>query len=235
MNVFVIGNGESRKGVDLNSLNGRTYGCNALYRDFAPDYLLAIDTNMVIEIFESGYCKEHQCYFSDWDTFPVEMYSNFQQGIGPVIHVGEEGKGKEISIFGEGSGGFDITYIIWINDEKIIPFSNEYFLDTGTNAIKLASEHLPEGGVIYMLGFDMKAGKEGKNNNIYKDTKCYSSSDSEMRNTDKWINEIRTVMKIHPFISYCRVDNTKNLPEEWNDLHNVECISYEEFESNCVV
>ena len=36
--VFCIGNGESRKGFDLEKLRpyGKIYGCNALYRDFTP-------------------------------------------------------------------------------------------------------------------------------------------------------------------------------------------------------
>ena len=29
----VIGNGESRKDLNVNELDGTTYGCNAIYRD----------------------------------------------------------------------------------------------------------------------------------------------------------------------------------------------------------
>ena len=37
--VFCIGNGESRRGVNLDLLRpyGKIYGCNALYRDYKPD------------------------------------------------------------------------------------------------------------------------------------------------------------------------------------------------------
>lgn len=51
---FVIGNGESRIGFDLNQLTefGQIYGCNALYRDFIPDVLVAVDERMVKEIKE---------------------------------------------------------------------------------------------------------------------------------------------------------------------------------------
>ena len=43
--AFCIGNGESRKGFDLEQLrpHGKIYGCNALYRDFTPDVLVAVD------------------------------------------------------------------------------------------------------------------------------------------------------------------------------------------------
>ena len=51
---FVIGNGESRRGYDLTKLKefGPVYGCNALYRDFIPDVLVAVDEAMIKEIKE---------------------------------------------------------------------------------------------------------------------------------------------------------------------------------------
>jgi len=48
----VIGNGPSRLDFDLDQINKHmtTYGCNALYRDFMPDYLVSMDIFMVDEI-----------------------------------------------------------------------------------------------------------------------------------------------------------------------------------------
>lgn len=57
-NAFIIGNGVSRKSIDLTRLNGITYGCNAIYRDFTPDYLVAVDPAMIEEILNSTYPKE---------------------------------------------------------------------------------------------------------------------------------------------------------------------------------
>jgi hypothetical protein len=50
--AFVLGNGRGRLGFDLNELHaiGHTFGCNALYRDFIPDYLCAVDYPMIEEI-----------------------------------------------------------------------------------------------------------------------------------------------------------------------------------------
>ena len=50
--AFVIGNGLSRVGFDLNTLRGKgtIYGCNALYRDFMPDVLIATDDKIREEI-----------------------------------------------------------------------------------------------------------------------------------------------------------------------------------------
>ena len=55
--AFVVGNGTSRSAIDLAQLklNGKMYGCNALYREFDPDYLIAVDVKMIIEINKSGY------------------------------------------------------------------------------------------------------------------------------------------------------------------------------------
>ena len=53
MNIAcVIGNGPSRQQFDLHCINATmtTYGCNALYRDFMPDYLVSMDILMVCEI-----------------------------------------------------------------------------------------------------------------------------------------------------------------------------------------
>ena len=53
-NAYCIGNGPSRKGFDLNRLKatGQTYGCNALYRDFMPDFIFSVDTKMAMKMVE---------------------------------------------------------------------------------------------------------------------------------------------------------------------------------------
>lgn len=61
--VFLIGNGKSRENFDLERLRGKgtIIGCNALYREFEPDLLVAIDTKMLTELKKSGYCDTHEC------------------------------------------------------------------------------------------------------------------------------------------------------------------------------
>ena len=64
MTAFILGNGISRKGIDLNllKLQGKIYGCNALYREFTPDVLIATDRLIAAQIQESGYAKNHKFY-----------------------------------------------------------------------------------------------------------------------------------------------------------------------------
>lgn len=55
--MFLLGNGSSRRGIDLEKLRqyGTVIGCNAIYRDFDPDILITIDAKMVNEIKKSAY------------------------------------------------------------------------------------------------------------------------------------------------------------------------------------
>ena len=50
--AFVVGNGESRSGYELEQLrdHGPIFGCNALYRDFEPDVLTVLDHGMMTEV-----------------------------------------------------------------------------------------------------------------------------------------------------------------------------------------
>lgn len=55
--AFIIGNGVSRRSFDPRRLlsHGLVIGCNALYRDFYPDILVALDPGMIKEIYESDF------------------------------------------------------------------------------------------------------------------------------------------------------------------------------------
>tara|TARA_R110000796_G_scaffold205673_2_gene321649 strand:- start:171 stop:746 length:576 start_codon:yes stop_codon:yes gene_type:complete len=47
--MLVIGNGESRKHIDVNSVTGPKIGCNAICRDYFVDHLICVDRRMVDE------------------------------------------------------------------------------------------------------------------------------------------------------------------------------------------
>ena len=77
--AFVLGNGTSRKSIDLNSIKdkGKIYGCNALYRDFSPDYLIAVDTKMILEINKAGYQHSHEVWTNRNKAFDKMNGFNF--------------------------------------------------------------------------------------------------------------------------------------------------------------
>lgn len=63
-NAYIIGNGPSRKNFDLDLLKetGQTYGCNALYRDFVPDFLFSVDRFMSEGIVRDKIYEKTTCY-----------------------------------------------------------------------------------------------------------------------------------------------------------------------------
>ena len=81
-NVFLIGNGESRIDFDLTQLRkyGKIYGCNALYRDFTPDVLVAVDQGISHEIYQSGYSKENEVWLRSWTKVPKHMFESMVFG-----------------------------------------------------------------------------------------------------------------------------------------------------------
>jgi hypothetical protein len=108
MKIFVLGNGKSRLEVDLHQLrkHGRIYGCNALYREFTPDCLVAVDTKMILEINESGYQHNFNVYVAEKKgstglpgfkyIIPALGYSS-----GPTaLHLAAKDAPKEIYILG---------------------------------------------------------------------------------------------------------------------------------------
>lgn len=52
--MLVIGNGESRKNLNIDELSGPKVGCNALYRDYYTDYLVCVDKRMMQEALNAG-------------------------------------------------------------------------------------------------------------------------------------------------------------------------------------
>ena len=85
--AVIIGNGESRQGFNLGLLKNhrggllgsaalQTYGCNALYRDFAPHFLVVTGDEIVKEIADSDYCGDHIVYAGSKDIldYPGKFY-----------------------------------------------------------------------------------------------------------------------------------------------------------------
>jgi hypothetical protein len=64
MTAFVLGNGISRRHIDVDTLLklGTVYGCNALYRTHTPHVLVAADQAISEQIQKSGYSAKNKFY-----------------------------------------------------------------------------------------------------------------------------------------------------------------------------
>jgi hypothetical protein len=76
---FVLGNGRSRLAIECSELStyGTVYGCNAIYREFDPDYLIAVDSKMVNEIVSTGYQENHQVWTNPSNGIVAKKHLNF--------------------------------------------------------------------------------------------------------------------------------------------------------------
>lgn len=82
MNIWVIGNGESRKSFALNQLRDHTIGCNAVHRDYTCTEFVAVDMRMVNEILTNDNNAGKIVYTRpDW----VENYSDSRVRILPDL------------------------------------------------------------------------------------------------------------------------------------------------------
>jgi hypothetical protein len=180
--MLVIGNGESRKDIDIDKIEGPKVGCNAIYRDYEMDYLVCIDKRMIQEAVNAGANQNSLVY-----TRP-EYKKRFDvkriRAVPRLPYVG--------------SDSWDIPKH-W--------GSGPYAVLIGSTYTKLKE--------VKLLGFDLYS-KDGKTNNIYKDTPNYNVSDKTAVDPRYWIHQIGKVFECFPnvrFIIY-QEDNWQ-LPKAW--------------------
>ena len=173
--AFILGNGPSRP-TDikwLNNLEGDTYGCNAIYRDFEPDFLVANDWAMMVEIINSTYSGT--CCFTVFEELPMEALEGIQYmpEYETAIHIGEQEDASTLFIF-MGNDAANQYYIIWL-DESLRHitwgFKPQFeHMSTGLCALQLALETGYD--EIDVIGF---SGLKDRNyKNIYDGTKNYT-------------------------------------------------------------
>ena len=123
--AFVIGNGTSRTPINVEDLAnlGNTYGCNALYRTFAPDYLIAVDVKMILEISRQGYQRKHTVW-----TNPNKAYGQIQD-----LNTFNPSKGWSsgpTALWLASQHGYDRIYILGFDYRGIKEKFNNVYADT---------------------------------------------------------------------------------------------------------
>ena len=115
--MLVIGNGESRKDVDIDKLQTIKVGCNAIMRDHDVHHLICCDKKMVSEAIVNKRISNNKIYTrSDWQNlFPgvnmvpelwyqsderIDQPWHWGSGDYAVLLASELAKGKTIHIIG---------------------------------------------------------------------------------------------------------------------------------------
>ena len=121
MAAFVLGNGVSRRHIEVDTLLklGTVYGCNALYRTHTPHVLVSTDRPISAAIQESGYAQKNKFYTrrpipgSGANLVP-QKYFGFSSGPIAASIAAADGH-KEIYLLGfdmgpAGNGKFNNVY-----------------------------------------------------------------------------------------------------------------------------
>ena len=212
--VFVLGNGPSRKNIDISKLDGTVIGCNACYRDFTPDVICATDAGIMSDIIESGY--DGQCYFThnSWNLLPEEAYDPLANG---TEHTTYRRFDSEYFVYISGLAANCIqtkSYIIWVPkgmENKIKNIGEEVLgWSTGTSALHIACQDFTcnDYEKVYLLGFDHH---NNYYDNIYTDTEHYFSKDSKRvdgwkSEYNNWDKQIFKVIEEHPALQFIWVN-----------------------------
>ena len=226
-NVFVLGNGLSRKNIDPSKLPGLIIGCNACYRDFKPDVICALDAGIISDIIDSEF--DGDCYFThdSWNLLPVDAKSSLSNG---SEHETKRKAGDNQFVF---ISGLDSNvkktqnYIIWVPkkmEHKIKNIGTKVLRwSTGTSAVYVACmEFNPK--KVYILGFDHK---NDEYDNLYADTKHYYSKNTKQGWLDvhkKWSDQLFQVFKWFPNIEFYWVNPgnefISNIEFYWDNTDN---------------
>lgn len=131
--AFIIGNGKSREDFDLEQLRpyGTIYGCNALYRDFEPDWLIAIDEAITKEIQDSEFPKNkfiHPVYEEQFEHPEFNPFTRLRSnaGMNAMMEALKHGKRELICL------GFDFVINNELSISNLYDGSNAYGPETRT-------------------------------------------------------------------------------------------------------
>ena len=240
---IVYGNGESRPRQPIEGDNFITWGCNAIYRDFALDNLVSIDYPMQQEIYKSDYPLTHKCWFADWEVLPPEFgpESLMMNWNDPIYQTPKgdrnscvvQGKTQEtveanIREALQHNPELDVDdlrrkaekdvglYITWVeeNDQvENIDYPKDW--SAGNTALYLACKAGAK--EIYMLGFD---GNDYNKpiNNVYKGSSNYLPEDNRGFNPVNWNNQFRMLQKDFPDVQFYRVGTDLTYDELYKNI-----------------
>lgn len=177
--ALVIGNGESRRSINIESYSNLTkIGCNAIHRDHTVDHLICCDYRMVEEAVGNPLTKNSIIYTRE------RGYQDFKK-----IY-----KHKNVKLLPQ------LPYTGTLKADEPINWGS------GPYAVLLASQLGFD--KIVMIGFDLY-GIQDRVNNIYKNSKNYSASQTPAVDPNFWIYQIMQVFKHYPKIQF----------EIYNDIH----------------
>ena len=186
--VFCIGNGESRKDLDLSILpaHGEIYGTNALHRDWSDilNCLICCDKRMVEEALASA------TY-----TGPVYTRPKWEE------RIFENPRVQPLPDF------------TWKQKHK---WQKHFHWGSGLHAAHLACKN--DAQVLVMIGHDFYGVSGNMHNNIYKGTDNYLDNNVTAVDPIFWIRQFKILFNTFPDVKFIFLQpGDWQLPEIWTE------------------
>ena len=193
----MLGNGESRRDLDLSSLElyYDIIGCNALHRDFLPKKLICCDRRMAVESLENPEISGTTVYVRDeWYRYFRKIKKNKNVDVLPDIPFHGDRKADHPDNWGSG------------------PY-----------ALLVACKDYEE---IYLSGFDLHS-KNYFINNIYKGTSNYKEENSRPVDPSFWIYQISRIFEFYRSKKFYIINHVDwMMPKEWASFTNVKKLNF---------
>lgn len=180
--LYLVGNGPSRKNVNLKWLSGRNewWGMNMIYREYTPDMLFVQDVAPQNAMVEEQYYKSHRTCVGEWNEIPMEMWDLMKEGLpGKIIETRQPDDDRFV-VQGENYHGDEQrSYMIGYSHSyvsNIVIYTNELLKNTfcGIYALGYAVHHGYNN--ICLLGYDSL--QFGDLQNVYGSDDLYTYQDT---------------------------------------------------------
>lgn len=184
--AVVIGNGESRKKINLESYRPTTLiGCNAIHRDLIVDHLICCDRRMAEESTNNINNKDTLIYVRPhWFHFFRKIQKNKNVKVVPDLPY--KGDLKKDDPEHWGSGPFAVLLAASLNYNEV-----------------------------EMIGFDLYP-IDNSVNNVYKGTQNYSRLGSQPVDPSYWIYQISQIFRYYTNTKFIlRNNDLWKIPIEW--------------------
>jgi hypothetical protein len=181
--VTILGNGPSRKDVDVSTITHDVWGCNAIYRDTKEcDIVFAVDMPVQKEIVESEYYRGNMVAFADIDPLPIEM----MQMLVPTFNNADVSVKEDDTHFIIQGDDESTQFLGLIRPETIVTYNDPLLknLFTGMSALGFAMQNGYDR--INLIGFD--ALESDSFENIYAGSSNYMhkyNTDSNVLNAQR--------------------------------------------------
>ncbi len=185
--AVVIGNGESRRGVNLESYRSdhTLIGCNGIHRDMKIDHLVCCDRRMVAEAIANPDIGDTLIYVRDnWYHYFRKILKNKRiQHLPPIPLIGELKRDQPDHW---GSGCYAILLAAHLGFKEIT-----------------------------MIGFDLYPTRD-KVNNLYKDTQNYAKANAQAVDYSYWLYHTELIFIHYPQTQFTVINHAAwDIPREW--------------------